>query len=214
MLTSSPILVCFAIKEEADAFRTVAAKWPNVCVLITGMGRTNSERAVQSAIAAQPPGFVFTCGFAGALNPKLRVGDVIFSTNAGDDLVSRILAAGAQSTRLHCATRIAVTKSEKALLCERTGADAVEMESGWIQAICDHAKIKCATVRSISDTANEDMPLDFNALSRPDQSLDFTKLAMAIARSPRVIVPLMRLRAQTRKAAESLARVLQEIIAA
>ena len=64
----------------------------------------------------------------------------------------------------------------------------------------------------ISDTANEDLPLDFNALTKPDKSLDFGKLFLAIAKSPGKIGELMELQKKTNFAAEQLAAVLEKII--
>ena len=64
----------------------------------------------------------------------------------------------------------------------------------------------------ISDTANEDLPLDFNALAKPDKSLDFGKLSLAIAKSPGKIGALMRLQKKTKFAAERLAEVLAKIL--
>jgi hypothetical protein len=60
----------------------------------------------------------------------------------------------------------------------------------------------------ISDTAIEDLPLDFNALTKPDKNLNFGKLAWAIAKSPGKIGALMELQKKTKFAAEQLAGIL------
>jgi len=93
-----------------------------------------------------------------------------------------------------------------------TGADAVEMESGIIRAICREHNIPSATVRVISDPANEDLPLDFNLVLDAGQNLRRGKLALALAKSPGKIGALLQLRRQTRKAAERLAQVLTKAI--
>ena len=79
-------------------------------------------------------------------------------------------------------------------------------------AYCREHGIPCAIVRVISDTASEDLPLDFNALSKPDKNLDFGKLFLAIAKSPGKIGALMELQKKTKFAAENLARVLAKLI--
>ena len=63
----------------------------------------------------------------------------------------------------------------------------------------------------ISDTADEDLPLDFNKLSKPDKSLDFGKLTWAIIKSPGKIGALMQLQKKTSFAASQLALVLEKI---
>ena len=86
------------------------------------------------------------------------------------------------------------------------------MESAAIHSVCADKNIPCATVRVISDTAHEDLPLDFNALAKPDKNLDFGKLFLAIAKSPGKIPALMELQKKTKFAAQQLATVLEKII--
>ena len=203
--------ICFALKEEAAPFRKIAAEKSGVSVLIVGIGRQNAEKSVREFLATHSPKLVLTCGFAGGLNPDLKIGEVCFETSAAN-LRAKLLAVGAKPATFFCADRIATTVAEKKKLRAETGADVVEMESAAIQAVCAERGIPCATVRVISDTADEDLPLDFNALSKPDKSLDFGKLFLAIAKSPGKISALMRLQKKTSSAAQQLAVVLEKII--
>ena len=116
--------------------------------------------------------------------------------------------------KFFCADRIATTIAEKQALRAQSGADAVEMESAAIHAACAEKNIPCATVRVISDTVDEDLPLDFNALAKPDKSIDAGKLALAIAKAPWKIGALLALQKKTKFAAERLAAVLEKIISA
>lgn len=204
-------LVCFAVKEEAPAFRKLAGPHAGVATLVTGMGRRNAEVAVRHFLARQPAELVLTCGFAGGLHPDLAPGAVVFETTDAE-LAARLAAAGAKPAKIFCADRVAVTVADKQALRQTTGADAVEMESAAIQAVCCELKIPCATVRVISDAAGEDLPLDFNQLYRPDLSLDGGKLAWTIARAPWKIPALMRLQKRCQFAAAKLADVLLRVI--
>jgi adenosylhomocysteine nucleosidase len=233
-------LICFALKEEAAPFRKMARRRRSVFTLIVGIGRANAEKAVREFLGSAPapgaasdapvagvrregvpncsrggcaPQLVLTCGFAGGLNPDLKIGDVVFEVQRPmSNVQSQLLAAGAKPVKFFCADRIATTVAEKKQLRVETGADAVEMESAAIHAACAERGIPCVTVRVISDPAGEDLPLDFNALAKPDRSLDFGKLAWAIAKSPGKIGALMALQKQTKLAAERLAAVLDRII--
>ncbi len=219
-MAQSSIIVCFALKEEAAPFRKMAAGKSGVSILIVGIGRENAEKSVRDFLAGQtrlagtlaPPDLVLTCGFAGGLNPDLKLGDVVFELGTrNSELGTQLLAASAKPAKFFCADRIATTVAEKKKLRAETGADVVEMESAAIQAVCAVRGIPCATARVISDTADEDLPLDFNALSKPDKSLDFGKLFFAIAKSPGKIGALMQLQKKTSFAAKQLADVLAKI---
>jgi nucleoside phosphorylase len=245
-------LICFALKEEAAPFRSGLRRGHHVSILLTGIGRQNAEKSLREYlnscrsrghetqniekletphVVSYEPNLVLTCGFAGGLNPDLKLGDVVFElfpgSSRGDEAqikignqleppyvgcCEKLAAAGAKSAKFFCADRIATTVAEKKKLRDETGADAVEMESAAIHAVCAERGIPCATVRVISDTANEDLPLDFNALARPDKNLDFGKLTWVIAKSPGKIGALMELQEKSKFAAEKLAEVLAKLI--
>ena len=216
-------LICFALKEEAAPFRKITASRGapargDLAVLIVGIGWQNAEKSVREFLAKHSPALVLTSGFTGGLDPNLKLGDVIFELSGSEThppesaIRNSLLAAGAKPAKIFCADHIASTVAEKKALREETGADAVEMESSAIHAVCRERGIPCATIRVISDTAGEDLPLDFNALAKPDKSLDFGKLAWAIAKSPGKIGALMTLQKKTSFAAKQLAAVLEKII--
>jgi len=205
-------LVCFAVKEEAAPFLKFAKNNPVVSVLITGMGRKNTERALLESLPKILPGLVLTCGFAGALDPRLKIGDVVFDADAESHLAPTLQAIGATPATFHCATRVATTIAEKTGLRKSTGADVVEMESQFIRQICRERKIPNATLRAISDSALDDLPLDFNELMTEDDTLSFSKLTLALMKSPGKIPQLMQLQKNTRLAAEKLAAVLEKLL--
>ena len=204
------ILVCFALKEEANPFRKRLGDAPRVQMLITGMGRRNTEAAMAGALAHSRPEIVLTAGVAGGLRPGVSLGTVLVQTPAESGLEKVLVQAGARRGKIVCADRVASTSEEKKKLHASTGADAVEMESGHIMTWCARENIRAATVRVVLDTAEETLPLDFNALMDKNQRMDYWKLAKVLMRSPGKIPALIRLQRRSSQAAESLAKVLVE----
>ena len=203
-------LLCFAMEQEVKGIQWKVLRTESK-ILVTGIGQQNTERAFRNLLGRLTPQRVFTCGFAGGLNADLKLGDVLFETgDAG--LRDQLNATGAMPAKFFCAARIATTVAEKRELRRVTGADAVEMESDAIHAVCREQGIPCATVRVISDTADEDLPLDFNRLANPDLSLSYRKLAVAIAKSPGKILALMKFGRRTGFAAKRLGEVLMKVI--
>jgi nucleoside phosphorylase len=86
------------------------------------------------------------------------------------------------------------------------------MESQIICSVCREQKIPSATVRVILDTANEDLPLDFNQLMTPDLKMSYVKLAMVLAKSLGKVGALLTLRKQSEAAATKLGQVLADLL--
>lgn len=212
-MEQQPIVVCFALGEEAGPFKKQSGD--ALPIFYTGIGRVNAEKAVNEYLKDHAPGLLLTCGFAGGLAPGLKIGDVVFEASAkGSEAVrAKLIATGVKEAKIVCVDRIASTAKEKKQLREQTGADAAEMESGAVQAICRERGIPCATVRVISDTAEEDLPLDFNQFLTPEKTLDMSKLMLAVAKAPWKMGALMKLQNSTKQAAQQLADVLMKVVA-
>ena len=209
---SGPILICFAVKEEAAFFRPGQGTSASVEMLLTGMGKKNAEKTFQQKIEATRPSLVLSSGFAGGLNPALSVGDVIFEEDSAANLSAALATLGAIPARFYCADRVAVTAEEKQKFRQETGCDAVEMESSVIRQICRDRKIPSATLRVISDAAGDDLILDFNQLMTREWKIDYFKLAWAILRQPAKIPGLIALQRQTAGAARKLGGVLEGLL--
>lgn len=210
---SAPVLVCFAVPQEAGPFLKSLRARQDVSVVITGMGARQADRSIRAALDRFAPGRVFSCGFAGALDPKLKVGEVLFeSATLSHPWQTKLRSAGARPAKFFCAEQVATTAKEKFSLRTRTGADGVEMESGVIGEVCRARGVECLTLRAISDAAHEDLPLDFNALMTPQDNLSFSRLAWAILKAPQKIPALMRLGRNSAQAAEQLSRVLNAVV--
>ena len=134
---------------------------------------------------------------------------MVFDQDFDAGLSGRLLQWGAVQGTFHCARRVAVTAAEKSELWKSTGCDAVEMESAVIRTICHEQKIPSATVRVISDAADEDLPLDFNALMTPADRINYFKLTWKILSGPQKIPQLIKFNEQTMMAARKLAEALE-----
>lgn len=205
-------LICFAVKEEAAFFHPARHSDESVQVWITGMGRRNAAEGIRQAVIAVDPERVLTCGFAGGLNPALSLGSILFDEDFDAGLSGRLLELGAISARFHCSKRVAVRATEKKTLWETTGADAVEMESSVIRTVCRELRVPSATIRVISDTAHDDLPLDFNTLMTSDERIHYGRLAWTLVKSPQKIPQLLAFQRQTVTAAQRLGGLLGELL--
>jgi adenosylhomocysteine nucleosidase len=145
---------------------------------------------------------VISTGFCGALDPALRVGDIVVSGDPGG------LDCGPNFARGEIVSfdRVAVTAAEKKALREKTGAIAVDMETAEIKHYARQmGRVPFYCIRVVSDTATEDMPLDFNQYRDSNGRFSRTRIALAAMSRPFTRIPgLRRLEANCNVASESL----------
>jgi adenosylhomocysteine nucleosidase len=181
-------------------------------VWVTGVGPANAVAIGTLALEAVRPERVVTAGIGGALRPGMKVGDVVHDAEEPTGLAARLSDLGSRAGLCALSQTVVVTAAQKAALFRSTGADIVDMESGAIRELCRRRSIPSATVRSVSDQAEDDLPLDFNRVYTSTMTLSPTRLAWEILRRPTAIPGLIRLGRHAADASERLAGILAKAL--
>lgn len=232
------MLVTFAVEQEfapwrrRRAFRRVsrgsvpafaAEVGPaDVRVALTGIGHVNAERILPTLFDDEPD-FCISSGLAGALRPDLRSGEVFAAAAVRWPQAGRALEADARMLALaldHGARRIATLLTAPRVVHsagEKRGfsamADAVEMESFRLLCAAAGRGIPAIAVRAVSDTADEDLPLDFNRVIDPRGRVSYYRLIAEVLRRPQRVPALVRLGRSSQQAAARLAAFLDAFVA-
>lgn len=231
-LPPGSILACFAVAAEAGPFIRWSAGHDALRVLITGMGQRRAQRTLQDHLREHRPRLILSCGFAGGLNPNTESGTPLFEIHEipgtwaepglpvlesptgvalppdAERFAARLRENGIREGRFHTTDRVLVTPAEKARLREATGADAVDMESAALASVAATQHIPFAIVRVISDTATEDLPVDFNRFVGPDGDLRYPQLVLHLLSHPRALARVLAFNRTVRHAARNLAAAL------
>lgn len=129
----------------------------DVVAVAGGVGAEAARRAAEAAIALYAPEIIYSVGFAGALEPRLKVGDVVQPAQLID-------AADASRVNLPYGDGVLVsyasvaTPAQKAQLRESFGAHAVDMEAAAVARAADARAVSFAVVKAISDESDFDFP--------------------------------------------------------
>jgi adenosylhomocysteine nucleosidase len=189
-----------------------------VLVAETGVGAVRASTVARWAIEHFEPRLVIACGFAGALSPTLKVGDVLLASEVvePDEEVHWRTAVPVELGDLPVGRLVTVKElvgrpAAKRSLARQTGAIAVDMESAAIAEVCQERRVPCAVVRAISDDLNTELSHRLVALLSGGRASPGRVLA-AVARSPRLAVELWRLARNTRLAGRNLAEALHRLM--
>jgi nucleoside phosphorylase len=149
---------------------------------------------------------MISTGLCGALDPALRLGDVVVSGNAS-------IEASAQFVRgaVHTIDRVAVTAAEKRTLRNQSGAIAVDMESAAIERKAAEWNVPYLCIRAVSDRAGDTLPLDFNRYRNARGDFSRTRIALAAIARPFTVMPqLMEFDRNCRRAVDALGDFLAD----
>ena len=179
------------------------AAWKNSRWLLIANGP--GPKLVERALERKPDvDRILSIGFCGALDPALRIGDIVVSGEVPKGLGASFVQGDVVSV-----DRVAFTAREKWDLRASTGAAVVEMESAAVARKAREWDVPFGCVRVVSDIAGEDLPLDFTLYRDAHGRFERTRIALAALGRPFTVLPgLIRLELHCRRAAERLGEFL------
>jgi adenosylhomocysteine nucleosidase len=129
----------------------------NAVLTAGGIGGEPARRAAEAILALYAPGIIYSAGFAGALDSRLKIGDVIVPrrvVNAGD---GSSVDTGQGEGVLVTFSSVA-SAEQKRKLADSYGADAVDMEAAAVARAAAARGVQFAAVKAISDENDFALP--------------------------------------------------------
>lgn len=192
-----------------------------IAVVESGTGQSRALRAVQSLDDAHHPKWIISCGFAGALQPGVKIGQMLVpnrfvspeKTEIHVDVTmphqpDRGLYVGGLVTVDH----IVHTVAEKKALGEQYQSVGVDMESYAIADYCKREQRKFFAVRVFSDDLSADLPKEVLSLMGPTGAVRFGAVVGALWNRPSSAQDMWKLREQAITASEHLANFLDGVV--
>lgn len=186
---------------------------------VVGIGPVAAERATHRLLDTFGVGRVLVAGVAGAVDPALAIGDVVFPSEVLDRATGTVFrphrpgGSGLLVTSNAIGGALAVEGTPQgdvtAIAAEvppgelPPGTSAVDMETAAIARVCEERGVPWAVVRTISDVPGtlDDSVLE---LLRPDGGLDVAALARLLVREPRQATRLARFGRDVQRAVQAL----------
>jgi adenosylhomocysteine nucleosidase len=145
------------VEREHDGRKYKFFENERAVLVCGGMGQESARRATEAIINLYAPVLVQSAGFAGALDPTLKVGTVLTPICVIDAKDGSRIEAGVGYWVLVSVDEPASVK-EKAKLAEAYWAHAVDMEAAAVARAAQAHDITFVGLKAISDEADFEMP--------------------------------------------------------
>lgn len=175
-----------------------------------GIGAEPARRATEALISLYAPQIVYSVGFAGALNPDLKIGDIVIPRRILDARDCSSIDTGTGDGILVSFSSVA-SPEQKKNLAESFGAIAVDMEAAFISRAAEARGIRFAAVKAISDDSSFALPPTENFIS-PDGTFQSGGFALFVAIRPWLWPATARLAQNSRQAARILCARLSQML--
>ncbi len=213
---------------DAEVYRAQIGA-AEVVVMLTGAGPKQAHLQTAKVLGGDQESIhlCVSCGLAGALKPEYLIGEVLAArsvrteneqTDPGSNplqssvaLLSFAAECGATVVgQFFSSVRVVGRAEEKRHLGERS--DAVEMESFEVLLESAAYGIPAIAIRAVSDTVDDDLPLDMNRVFTDDGQVSIPRVLGQVALHPTSVPELVRLGQNSKAAAEALAQFLDKYI--
>jgi adenosylhomocysteine nucleosidase len=180
----------------------------NVVLVCGGIGAEAARRAAEAVIALYNPNVIYSAGFAGALDGRLRVGDIVQPrclVDAGDG--SSVTLDGGEGVLV--TFNSVASQTQKANLRASFSAQAVDMEAAAVARAAQAREVKFAVVKVISDESDFDFP-SIEPFVSADGRFSEMRFAMYVALRPWLWTKVAKLAGNSSRAAEALSGWFQK----
>jgi len=149
---------------------------------------------------------MISTGLCGALDPALRVGDIVVAPGVAIETQAAYVRGA-----VHSIDHVAVTSLEKRTLRNASGAIAVDMEAAAVARKAVEWNLPFLCIRAVSDRAGETLPLDFNRYRNARGDFSRPRIAVAAMARPFTVMPqLIEFDRNCRRAADALGDFLAD----
>jgi adenosylhomocysteine nucleosidase len=206
-----PLVRRWRVHEREHAGRRFRFYENGETVLVCGgVGAEPARRAAEAVLALYSPNCVYSVGYAGALEPTLRIGDILQPArviNAKEGSTASIV--GGQGTLVSHA--LVASVSQKTKLREAYNAQAVDMESSAVARAAEARGVAFAAVKVISDEFNFELPPTEQFVDTQGR-FQQTRFAIFIALRPWLWARVAQLARNSARATRNLCAELQKIV--
>jgi adenosylhomocysteine nucleosidase len=198
-----------AVPSERDGRRFKFFENDAAVAVCGGIGTEAARRAAEAVITRYYPAVIYSAGFAGALTPEMKVGEVIHPrqvVNAGDG--SRLTLDWGEGVLVTFGT--IANPEQKKKLREAYGALAVDMEAAAVARAAEARGLKFGAIKVISDEFSFDFPSMERFVSATGQFSEW-KFAIFAAMRPWLWTRVAQLMRNSARASRVLCECLGKI---
>jgi len=183
------------VEYAKNSYYEATYKGKELVIAYSKIGKVFSSLTAATLIEKFGCSKLLFSGVAGAINPELKIGDLIIADKLSQhdldisifghdfgyvpegakfvetdsilrDVAKEVAKRSELSLRegtIATGDQFVASNERKAFIAKNFQADALEMEGASVAVVCDALEVPCFILRAISDTANDDAEMDFDA---------------------------------------------------